>query len=259
MAQCTNIEWTDASWNPTTGCTKISSGCKHCYAERMCNRLKAMGKQKYRNGFQLQLHEDELDAPLRWRKPRMVFVDSMSDLFHRDVPLGFIKRVFTTMAKADPHTFQVLTKRSARLRKLQARLPWPVNVWAGVTVESTKELCRIDDLRQVPASVRFVSFEPLLGPMPDLDFTGIDWAIVGGESGPGARPMDAEWVRDLRRQCRRAQVWFLLKQWGSSNNNPNPDDPTDKKNGGTAKGGRLLDGRLWHQFPEPREGRGRHG
>lgn len=228
------IEWTNATWNPVTGCTKTSPGCKHCYAERMAKRLRAMGQANYARGFQLTLQEHMLDIPLRWRKPRLVFVNSMSDLFHKDVPTPFIQRVFQTMEQAPQHTFQVLTKRADRLREVAHQLPWPENVWMGVSVENADYLDRINDLRTVPANVRFLSLEPLLGPLTEIDLTGIGWAIVGGESGPGARPMAPEWVRHLRDACAADGVPFFFKQWGGTN----------KK-----KTGRLLDGRVWDEMP----------
>lgn len=229
-----SIEWTEATWNPVTGCTKISAGCKNCYAERMARRLQGMGQANYRNGFQLTLHESSVDLPLGWRKPQMVFVNSMSDLFHHDVPLEFLQRVFATMEKAGRHRFQVLTKRAQRLREVAAQLPWPSNVWMGVSVENGSHTDRIDDLRATPALVKFLSLEPLLGPLPDLDLRGIDWIIVGGESGPKARPMDPDWVRDLRDQGVSAGIPFFFKQWGG----------VWKK-----RTGRTLDGRTWDQMP----------
>jgi len=234
VAANSSIEWTEMTWNPVTGCTKVSEGCRHCYAERMALRLRAMGNRRYADGFQLTLHEDLLDLPRRWRHPRIIFVNSMSDLFHDDVPESFIRRVFETMAACSQHTFQVLTKRSRRLRELAARLPWPSNVWMGVSVEDERVLTRIDDLRQVPASVRFLSCEPLLGPLADLCLDGIAWVIVGGESGPRARKMRAEWVHSILAQCRRAQVPFFFKQWG-----------------GTRKdiSGRELNGRTYDELP----------
>ena len=234
MGENSQIEWTESTWNPVTGCTKISPGCAHCYAERMARRLKAMGQPNYRNGFRVTVHEHALDLPLGWKRPQTVFVNSMSDLFHEDVPVDFIRRVFDVMRQADRHLFQVLTKRSARLAELAPLLPWPANVWMGVTVESRDYLHRIDDLRRVPAAVRFLSLEPLLGPLPGLDLADIDWVIVGGESGPGARAMVEAWALDLRDQCRRAGVAFFFKQWGGVN----------KK-----KAGRLLGGRTWDQMP----------
>ena len=237
MATRSSIEWTESTWNPVTGCTKISPGCKHCYAERMALRLKAMGQHRYRNGFGVTLQPDALDEPTRWRKPRVVFVNSMSDLFHRDVPESFILRVFETMEQAPQHVFQILTKRSDRLLELMDRLPWPDNVWMGVSVESADYLDRVHDLRQVPASVRFLSVEPLLGPIPELPLDGIHWVIVGGESGPGARPMQPAWVKEIRAACRCARVAFFFKQWGGVN----------KK-----RAGRELDGRTWDAMPRSR-------
>ncbi|TVL97417.1 MAG: hypothetical protein CV087_22320, partial [Candidatus Brocadia sp. WS118] len=192
------IEWTGKTWNPTTGCDKVSPGCKHCYADRMAKRLQAMGQEKYRNGFQLTAHTSELNRPHTWAKPTLVFVNSMSDLFHKDVPDDFIKRVFKVMEQTPQHTYQVLTKRSERLAQLASQLQWPDNVWMGVSVENDKYLSRIDDLRKTSAQTKFLSLEPLLGPLSNLDLTGIDWVIVGGESGPGARSMKKAWVRDLR-------------------------------------------------------------
>jgi len=230
----TKIEWTEASWNPVTGCTKISAGCKHCYAERMSARLKAMGQANYQNGFKVSLHEKALSIPCGWRKPRMIFVNSMSDLFHKRVPASFIDRVFSVMNSEKRHCFQVLTKRSGRLAQLAGRFSWTTNIWIGVSIENDACLHRIEDLKKVPASVRFLSLEPLLGPLPDLDLNGIDWVIVGGESGPGARKMEKEWVIDIRNQCQRAEVPFFFKQWGGVN----------KK-----KTGRQLENRTWSQRP----------
>lgn len=214
MATRSNIEWTEMTWNPVTGCTKISQGCKNCYAERMAKRLKAMGSERYRDGFRVTLHPDLLDLPRRWRNPRAVFVNSMSDLFHEGVPEQYIARVFETMRACPQHTFQVLTKRAARLRQLAARLPWPANVWMGVSVEDARVVERVSQLRAVPAAVRFLSLEPLIGPLNNLPLDGIDWVIVGGESGPRARPMKREWVTSILRQCRTAGVAFFFKQWG---------------------------------------------
>jgi len=214
MAEHSPIEWTEATWNPVTGCSKVSAGCKHCYAERLARRLQAMGAARYRNGFAVTLHPAVLDLPKRWRRPRMIFVNSMSDLFHEDVPPAFIQRVFATMRACPQHTFQVLTKRSARLRDLAPQLDWAPNIWMGVSVEDRRVIHRIHDLQTVPAQVRFLSCEPLLGPLDALPLDGIHWVIVGGESGPGARPMQAEWVRAILEQCRRAHVPFFFKQWG---------------------------------------------
>jgi protein gp37 len=214
MGRDTAIEWTQSTWNPVTGCTKTSPGCANCYAERMARRLQAMGQANYRNGFRVTVHEHMLNRPLEWRDGQSIFVNSMSDLFHQDVPTSFIRRVFDVMVRARQHVFQVLTKRSERLADLAPSLPWPDNVWTGVSVESADYVFRMDDLRQVPARVRFISFEPLLGPVGELDLGGIDWVIVGGESGPGARPMEAAWATDIRDQCAAAEVPFFFKQWG---------------------------------------------
>jgi protein gp37 len=228
------IEWTESTWNPVTGCTKISPGCRHCYAERMAHRLQAMGQPNYQKGFAVTLQPRMLELPLSWRKPQMVFVNSMSDLFHEAVPLEYIQQVFEVMRRADWHRFQVLTKRAARLEVVSPELEWPPNVWMGVSVETAKYTPRIDNLRACGARVRFLSLEPLLGPLPDLDLEGIDWVIVGGESGPKARPMDEAWVLDLRDQCVAAEVPFFFKQWGGVN----------KK-----KAGRLLEGYTWDEMP----------
>jgi protein gp37 len=234
MSLHSNIEWTETTWNPVTGCTKISSGCRHCYAERMARRLKAMGQPNYRNGFRPTVHLPALEIPLRIRKPQRIFVNSMGDLFHEAVPLGFIKKVFQVMEKSPQHQFQVLTKRAERLAKVADDLSWPGQVWIGVSIEDERYVHRIDYLRQVPAAVRFLSLEPLLGPLPSLDLRGIDWVIVGGESGPGARPLQAEWVKDIRDQCLEDKVPFFFKQWGGF---------SKKKNG------RELEGRVWDAYP----------
>lgn len=234
MAQGSGIEWTESTWNPVTGCSKVSAGCKHCYAEIMARRLQAMGQPNYRNGFAVTLQPQMLDLPLRWRKPQTIFVNSMSDLFHPDVPVGYIQDVFSVMLQAQWHRFQVLTKRSTRLAELADVIDWPRNVWMGVSVENDAQRGRIDDLRTTPAAVRFLSLEPLLGPLPDVDLRDIDWVIVGGESGPGARPMRSEWVSDLRDQCARANVAFFFKQWGG----------VQKK-----RAGRTLEGRTWEEMP----------
>jgi protein gp37 len=235
VADNSSIEWTEATWNPVTGCTKVSPGCRYCYAERMARRLQAMGCPNYARGFDLTVHEHALSLPAAWRRPRTIFVNSMSDLFHRDVPAEFIVRVFEVMKQAPQHTFQVLTKRSERLRELSALLAWPHNVWIGVSVESAEYAYRIRHLRDTSARVKFIFFEPLLGPIQDIDLAGIDWAIVGGESGPQARPMEPAWVATIRDQCIEAGVPFFFKQWGGRN----------KK-----KAGRVLDGRTWNGMPE---------
>jgi protein gp37 len=234
MANKSNIEWTEMTWNPVTGCTKVSQGCKHCYAERMAKRLTAMGAERYRNGFSVTLHPDLVDIPRGWRLPRVVFVNSMSELLHDDIPLAYIQRVFATMRDCPRHTFQVLTKRSERLAELAPHLPWPENVWMGVSVEDARVLHRVADLQSVPAKVRFLSLEPLIGPLESLSLDGIHWVIVGGESGPQARPMRKEWIKDIFRQCRAARVPFFFKQWG-----------------GTRKDltGRELNGRTYSEMP----------
>lgn len=230
-----DIEWTESTWNPVTGCDDASPGCDNCYARRMSHRLKAMGAHNYRRGFKVTLQPQMLDRPLHWRKPQRIFVNSMSDLFHVDVPKDYVRKVFDVMVAAGWHDFQVLTKRSGRLLKLSDDLPWPDNVWMGVSVENADYVRRIDHLRRTGARIKFLSLEPLLGPLPDLELDGIDWVIVGGESGPGARPMDAGWVRDIRNQCLDAGVPFFFKQWGG----------VFKKHHG-----RKLDERTWDQYPE---------
>jgi protein gp37 len=234
MAAQSKIEWTESTWNPVTGCTKISPGCDHCYAERLAKRLKAMGQRNYANGFEVTLHEHMLDAPLSWKKPQIIFVNSMSDLFHKKVPIDFISKTFQVMHLADQHIFQVLTKRAARLEKIVHSLSWAEHIWMGVSVESAEYAFRIDHLRRTPAHVKFLSLEPLIGPIPNLNLMGIDWVIVGGESGPGARPMEREWVLEIQEQCQRAGVPFFFKQWGGKN----------KK-----KAGRLLNGRTYDGMP----------
>jgi protein gp37 len=234
MSAASTIEWTEATWNPVTGCTKVSEGCAHCYAERMAHRLQAMGSTNYASGFNVTLQPHMLDLPLGWRRPQLVFVNSMSDLFHEDVPSDYISKVFEVMRRARQHRFQILTKRAERLSALAADLAWPDNVWMGVTVESARHISRIDELRTTAASVKFLSLEPLLGPLPDLDLSGIDWVIVGGESGPGARPLKQDWVTDLRDQCLAAEVPFFFKQWGGIR----------KK-----AAGRNLEGRTWSEMP----------
>ena len=234
MATQSRIEWTESTWNPLTGCTKISPGCKYCYAERMAKRLQAMNQPNYVNGFKLTMHEHVLEKPLDWKTPQVIFVNSMSDLFHKDVPLEFIQRVFDTMKRAHWHQFQVLTKRSERLAELSPYLEWTDNIWMGVSVENEKYAFRIDDLRKTGAKIKFLSVEPLIGPISKMNLKGINWVIVGGESGPGARPLEREWVVNIRDQCLKAKVPFFFKQWGG----------VQKK-----KTGRLLDGRTWDQMP----------
>jgi protein gp37 len=240
MAQRSTIEWTEATWNPVTGCTKVSPGCAHCYAETFAERFRGVAGHPYEHGFDLQLRQDRLDQPLAWQQPRMIFVNSMSDLFHEDIPLSYIREVFRVMKKADWHTFQVLTKRAERLAELAPRLPWPRNVWMGVSVENQRWTRRIDSLRKVHAQVRFLSCEPLLGPLK-LDLVEIDWVIVGGESGPRARPMKAKWARDIREQCAAAGVAFFFKQWGAHNE--------AGERVGKGKAGRRLDGTVWDGMP----------
>ncbi|RZT75508.1 protein gp37 [Pseudonocardia sediminis] len=243
MADGSAIEWTEATWNPTTGCDQVSRGCDNCYALRLAGRLKAMGSPRYQldgdprtsgPGFAVQLHPETLDVPKRWKKPRRVFVNSMSDLFHARVPLDYVRRVFATIEATPQHSYQLLTKRSTRLRRVAPALSWPSNLWVGVSVESAEQLARIQDLTAVPAAVRFVSAEPLLGPLTGIDLTAIDWLIAGGESGQGHRSVALDWVRDLRDESARAGTAFFFKQWG----------------GRTPKaGGRVLDGRTWDEMP----------
>ena len=241
MASNSSIEWTEATWNPTVGCTKVSPGCKFCYAEVMHRRLTEMGQRKYSAPFgETRPWEPHLELPLRWKEPRVIFVNSMSDLFHDDVPLSYIQRVFDVMTRAARHTFQVLTKRSLRLATIAGSLPWPKNVWMGVSIESSRYTPRARDLARVPAAVRFLSVEPLLGPIPSLPLAGIHWVIVGGESGRNARPMDLAWVRQIRDQCEVLDVPFFLKQLGGK---------TDKRGGDRAR----LEGQLWRQFPRSSE------
>lgn len=233
MAQ-SRIEWTEMTWNPTTGCTKISAGCKFCYAEVMSKRLKAMGLPKYKDGFKIRLHPDALEIPYTWKSPKIVFVNSMSDLFHKDIPLEFIQQVFQVMNENSQHVFQVLTKRAERLFELHKLLQWTHNIWMGVSVEDERVVDRIDLLRKTGAKVKFLSLEPLIGPLPKLKLKKIDWVIVGGESGHKARPMQPEWVVDIKNQCENANVAFFFKQWGGRN----------KK-----AAGRLLNGRTYDGMP----------
>lgn len=234
MAQ-SSIEWTEMTWNPVTGCTKISAGCKFCYAEVMSRRLKAMGIEKYKDGFKLRIHDDALNIPYTWKKQKVVFVNSMSDLFHEDVPLEFIQKVFKVMNENPQHTFQVLTKRADRLLEIHDELNWTHNIWMGVSVEDSRVMSRIDLLRLTNARTKFLSCEPLIGPLHDMNLQNIDWVIVGGESGRKARPMDADWVLDIMDQCTAANVAFFFKQWGGTN----------KK-----KTGRILNGQTYDEMPE---------
>ena len=240
MANNSTIEWTESTWNPVTGCTKVSPGCKFCYAERMAKRLKAMGSPNYQNGFKLTLHEHVLNLPLLWKSPKTIFVNSMSDLFHKDIPLEFIQRVFSIMNRAEWHTFQILTKRADRLEELAYKLQWGKNIWMGVSVESQKYVHRINHLVKVPAAVRFLSVEPLIASVDKMNLKGIDWVIVGGESGPKSRPMNPDWVRTIRDICVTKEVPFFFKQWGGTN----------KK-----KAGHILDKKVWHQMPLPKRRR----
>lgn len=234
MVQKSSIEWTNSTWNPVRGCTKVSPGCKHCYAETFAERWRGVKGHPYEQGFDLRLVPDKLEEPLKWKKPRTIFVNSMSDLFHEEIPLEYIQGVFDVLKRAHWHTFQILTKRSERLVELAPRLPWPPNVWQGVSVESQSYVDRIRDLQKVPSAVRFLSLEPLLSAIPTLPLKGIDWVIVGGESGHHARPMKAQWAQEIHDQCIREGVPFFFKQWGGR---------TPKKNG------RLLDGRTWDEMP----------
>lgn len=253
MANNSSIEWTEATWNPTTGCDRVSSGCDHCYALALAARLKKMGQPRYQldghprtsgPGFGVQMHPEALLLPTRWAKPRLVFVNSMSDLFHARIPLSFVREVFSVMEQTPRHTYQLLTKRAHRAARIAASLPWPPNVWMGVSVESADQLGRIDDLRQIPAAVRFISAEPLLSPLGEVDLNGIDWLIAGGESGPGHRPIEVEWVRGLRDRCAETNTAFFFKQWGGH---------TPKQ------GGRMLDGRLWDNMPPVHNSTGASG
>ena len=244
MSDHSAIEWTEATWNPVTGCTKVSPGCAHCYAETFAERFRGVAGHPYEMGFDLTLRPDRLNLPLQWRRPRVIFVNSMSDLFHEDVPDDYVRQVFDIMLRADWHTFQVLTKRSARLAQLAPELPWPRNVWMGVSVENQRVISRIDDLRRTEAAVKFLSCEPLLGPL-ELDLCGIEWVIAGGESGHRARPMSPVWVRSIREQCRKSDTPFFFKQWGAHG-------PEGKRRPKSANG-RVLDGRTWDQIPSRSE------
>lgn len=231
------IEWTEKTWNPVSGCNKVSPGCKYCYAETMSKRLKAMRTPGYEEGFKLTLQPERLQLPKSWRKPKTIFVNSMSDLFHTEIPFNYLEEVFAVMRDCPQHTFQVLTKRAEYLAQVADKLTWTSNIWMGVSVENDQYLTRIEQLRSVPAAVRFLSLEPLLGPLPNLNLDGIDWVIVGGESGRSARPIDPAWVEDLRDQCAAASVAFFFKQWGGK----------DKK-----AAGRLLSGRVHDSRPQPK-------
>jgi protein gp37 len=234
MANQSSIEWTESTWNPLTGCNKVSPGCKFCYAERFAKRLQAMGQPNYRNGFTLTLQEHVLEYPLSWKKPQMIFVNSMSDLFHKDVPFEFVQQIFDVMQRAHWHIFQILTKRSERLLELNTHITWPENVWMGVSVENSNYTFRINHLRKTTAKIKFLSLEPLLGPLPALNLSNIDWVIVGGESGPKSRPIKTGWILEIKEQCQRMNIPFFFKQWGGK---------SKKKNG------RLLEGREWSEMP----------
>jgi len=237
MADRSRIEWTEATWNPVTGCSKVSPGCAHCYAETFAERWRGVPGHPYEQGFDLRIWPERLDVPLRWRRPRVVFVNSMSDLFHEDIPDDYIAEVFDVMVRAEQHTFQVLTKRHQRMAELAPRLPWPRNIWMGTTIENRRFVHRADALREVPAAVRFISAEPLLGPLEGLDLDDIDWLIAGGESGPSHRRIDAAWVTELRDRCGAEDVAFFFKQWGGHR---------------PKTGGRELDGREWNEMPQPK-------
>lgn len=235
MSTLSKIEWTETTWNPITGCTKISAGCKNCYAQRLAHRLHLMGNVRYENDFNLTLHHDVLNYPRKWKKSRLIFVNSMSDLFHKDVPSKFIKDVFKVMNECPQHNFQVLTKRSGRLKKIANQLTWTNNIWMGVSVENQEMTNRIEDLKSTPAKIKFISFEPLLGPIKNMSLNGIDWAIVGGESGPKARPMKQSWVNSLLKQCDKSDVAFFFKQWGGVQKH---------------RTGRTLNGRTYDNMPK---------
>lgn len=236
MGDKSAIQWTDATWNPSTGCSKISPGCKNCYAERLAHRLKMMGNPKYTKGFRFTLHEDALDIPLKWNRPRKIFVNSMSDLFHESMPEDFLEKCFEVMTKADWHVYQVLTKRPDRMLEFTKKYgKIPDHIWLGTSVELDLYKYRIDILKNVPAKIKFVSFEPLLGPLGELNLAGISWAIVGGESGPGFRKIESEWIREIRKQCKKQNVAFFFKQWGGIR---------------PKSGGRILDGKEWNEYPK---------
>ena len=231
----TNIQWSYSTWNPVTGCSKISPGCKNCYAEKIAKRLESMGQKKYKHGFKLTLHENTLDKPLKMKKPHKIFVNSMSDLFHKDVPFDFIEKIFKIMNRAQRHQFQILTKRSKRLLAIADKLKWTPNIWMGVSVENNNYKYRIDNLQKTGSFIKFICFEPLLGFVENPDFSNIDWVIAGGESGVGSRRVKEEWILKIRDSCIRQNVPFFFKQWGG----------VDRK-----KSGRILQGKLWEQFPD---------
>lgn len=244
MSDNSAIEWTEATWNPVTGCSEVSPGCAHCYAKTFAERFRGVPGHPYEVGFDLTLRPERLQQPLAWKTPRLIFVNSMSDLFHEDVPLEFIAQVFEVMEQATHHTFQILTKRAERLEAVASQLPWPENIWMGVSVENQRWTSRIDALRRTPARVKFLSCEPLLGPL-GLTLSDIDWVIVGGESGPRARPMQLDWARSIRDQCLAAEVPFFFKQWGAFD--------SDGRRVGKKRAGRVLSGRTWDEMPRARE------
>ena len=249
MAQ-SNIEWTELTWNPVTGCNKISPGCKHCYAETMSKRLKAMGVEKYKDGFNIRTHADVLNVPFTWKKPKVVFVNSMSDLFHPEIPDEFIKSVFAVMNKTPQHIYQVLTKRSERLLELSPELNWTGNIWMGVSVESEKYTYRVNELSKTGAKTKFLSIEPLIAPVKTLNLKNINWVIVGGESGHKARPIKKEWIDFIKKECEKKDVAFFFKQWGKPRFNVNPEDPTIiSEHPQHAKGGCELDGKIYREMP----------
>ncbi|MFD0798462.1 DUF5131 family protein [Maribacter chungangensis] len=250
MASKSKIEWTEVTWNPVTGCSKVSAGCKFCYAEVMAKRLKAMGVEQYNDGFKLRLAPHQLNAPFKWKKKKLVFVNSMSDLFHEDVPLEYIQRVFKTM-NSTKHIYQVLTKRSERLLELSPFLTWTPNIWMGVSVENQNFTYRVTDLLGTNAQVKFLSIEPLIGKINFIKLKGIDWVIVGGESGPKARPLKKEWIQTLKNKCEIREIPFFFKQWGKKEFNENPNDPTiQTEHDQHAKGGCQVDGEVYREMPE---------
>ena len=251
MAAKSSIEWTELTWNPVTGCNKVSAGCKFCYAERMAKRLQAMGVDQYKNGFKLSLAPQTLSMPYNWKKPKIIFVNSMSDLFHKDVPLEYIQRVFKVMNETPQHIYQILTKRPERLLELDKELLWSKNIWMGVSVENEKVNYRIDLLKKCSSNVKFISFEPLIGSVGKVNLKKIDWVIVGGESGPGARKIEKKWIIEIFKEARKVGASFFFKQWGKKEFNVNLNDPTmNKKHQNYAKGGCLLDGKAYREIPQ---------
>lgn len=245
-----NIEWTEVTWNPTTGCTKVSTGCKNCYAERWANMQHKRGINQYRNGFDLTLAVERLNAPLKWKIPQVVFVNSMSDLFHDKVETDYIKKIFSVMNDTPQHTYQILTKRIERIEDISTSIFWSDNIWLGVSVENNEFLERIEILKKTQAKVKFISFEPLLGDIEYNDFAGIDWILVGGESGGKARKVEKEWITSIRDNCKRHNIAFFFKQWGKRIFNPDPKDPTiDKNHPFYAKGGCMIDNKIYREYP----------